>query len=53
LLQRLIDVARGEKLSRLEAIMTQDNQAMRNLCEQQGFHLTKQEDGMLRAELEL
>jgi acetyltransferase len=53
LLQRLIDVARREKLSRLEAIMTQDNQAMRNLCEKQGFQLIKQEDGMMRAELEL
>jgi acetyltransferase len=53
LLQRLIEVARREKLDRLEAIMTQDNQAMRTLCEKQGFQLVKHQDGMLRAELDL
>jgi acetyltransferase len=53
LLQRLIDVAREEKLDRLEAIMTPDNHAMQRMCKKLGFQLTHAEDGMIKAELDL
>lgn len=53
LLSRLVAVARGEKLERLEAIMTPDNQAMHHLCEIHGFQFQQMEDGMIKAELRL
>jgi acetyltransferase len=54
LLERLVDLARHEKVGTLEAIMTPDNQAMRLMCERLGFKVAPTEDGkMLRAELEL
>lgn len=49
--QRLVGVARQEKLDRLEAIMTPDNHAMQRMCEKLGFQISRTEDGMLKAEL--
>jgi acetyltransferase len=51
LMRRMIDVARQEKLSRLEAIMTPDNHAMRRLCESFGFSFSETADGLIKAEL--
>lgn len=51
LFEHLIEVAKGEKLDRLEAIMTADNVAMRHMCEKRGFTITPAEDGKLKAEL--
>jgi acetyltransferase len=53
LLRRMIDVARQEKLERLEAIMTADNQVMRNMCEKLGFAIVEEKSGMVKAELNL
>jgi acetyltransferase len=53
LLHRLIEVARQEKLERLECLFTQDNLAMRKLLESFGFRISKTEDILLRADLEL
>jgi acetyltransferase len=53
LLKRTVEVARLEKLDRLEAIMTPDNQAMHHLCEKLGFQFSQTTDGMVRAELDL
>ena len=52
LVRRLIQVCREEKLYRLEAVMTADNQAMQNLCARAGFSLSPVEDGqMVKAEM--
>lgn len=53
LMQGIIDVARGEKLTQIEAIMTSDNTAMRHLCEKYGFTFTQLENGQIKAELAL
>jgi len=53
LLRRLVDVARMEKLDRLEAIMTIDNQAMRRMCERLGFNFSQIDESMIKAELSL
>jgi acetyltransferase len=54
LFSRIIDVARREKLERLETIMTPDNQVMRHLCEKNGFTLNLDEkENVVRAVLKL
>jgi acetyltransferase len=54
LLRRLIQVARQEKLERLEAMITADNQAMQSMCKKLGFSLSPLPDGKLvNAEMEL
>lgn len=53
LFRRMLDVARAEKLARLEAIMTDDNDAMRRLCEKYGFRISPAGEGMIRADLDL
>ena len=54
LVRRVIDVARAEKLSRLEAVMTADNAAMRSIFERLGFTISEpDEEGMVKAELSL
>lgn len=54
LLHKLIQVAREEKLSRLEALITADNLPMQNMCKKLGFSLSPLPDGKLvKAEMEL
>lgn len=54
MLHRLIEVARHEKLDRLEAIMLGDNQTMRSMCEKHGFRLTiNEKENFIHAELDL
>lgn len=51
LFDHLIRVARMEKLDRLEAIMTPDNETMHRMCEKRGFIFSTTADGMVKAEL--
>lgn len=53
LVRSLIEIARSEKLERLEAIMTPDNAAMRRLCEINGFEFNQTEDNLIKATLVL
>jgi acetyltransferase len=54
LLRRLIDVAREEKIYRMEAIITPDNEVMRKLTSELGFTLSQNGNGeMVKAELML
>jgi acetyltransferase len=53
LMKRIIEVARGEKLSRIEMVMTPDNHAMHHLCEANGFVFSQTDEGQVKAELEL
>jgi acetyltransferase len=54
LLRRLIDVAREEKIYRIEAIITPDNEVMRKLTGDLGFKLSPNGDGeMIKAEMML
>jgi len=53
IMKRMLDVARQEKISRLEVLMTHDNQAMRHLCEGFGFSFSDTDDGLIKAELSL
>jgi acetyltransferase len=49
--KRMLDLARKEKLSRIEMLMTPDNQAMRHLCEIHGFTFSNTSEGLVKAEL--
>ena len=52
LIRRIIDVGRSEKLDRIEALISPDNQAMQNLCQKLGFQLRPLEDkSMVVAEM--
>jgi acetyltransferase len=54
LMRRVVEVARQEKLERLEAIITEDNQPMLRICEGLGFRLSPaDEKEFVKAELEL
>ncbi len=53
LLKGLVKVAKGEKFSQMEAIMTADNVVMQNLVTQHGFKLEPDGEGMIRATLKL
>lgn len=53
LISRIIDVARQEGIGRLEALMTEDNLAMRRLCEKHGFNFERAKDNLLKATLYL
>ena len=54
LLHRVIEVARQEKLQRIETIVTSDNQVMIHLCQRYGFTALPMNDGELtKAELVL
>ncbi len=53
LMKRIIDVSRHEKLSRIEMVMTPDNEAMHHLCEANGFTFSQTSDGLIKAELQL
>ncbi|HEX9029849.1 MAG TPA: bifunctional acetate--CoA ligase family protein/GNAT family N-acetyltransferase, partial [Anaerolineales bacterium] len=54
LLNRLVQVARDEKLDSIEAFISHENQPMQRMCEQLGFRLLPTEnDQLVKAELEL
>jgi acetyltransferase len=54
LLRRLIDVAREEKIYRMEAIITPDNEVMQKITGELGFTISPNGDGeMVKAELRL
>jgi len=53
LIKRLIQVAKGEKIKSLRALMTRDNHAMQHLCQKLGFSLSATENDMILAELDL
>jgi acetyltransferase len=54
LMRQVVEVARAEKLERLEAIITPDNQPMLRIVEKLGFRVSPTEDGsMMKAELDL
>jgi acetyltransferase len=53
LMRKLIDVARQEKLNRLEILMTQDNHAMQSMCKSFGFEVSDMGEGLKRADLKL
>lgn len=53
MLHKLIVVARGEKLARLEALTTADNQPMRKLLSRIGFTISDMGGGMVKADLAL
>jgi acetyltransferase len=54
LVKRLIDLSRGEKLDRIEALISTDNQAMQGLCQKLGFQLKLLPDqNMVLAEMML
>jgi acetyltransferase len=53
LMRHIVQFARDEKLDRIEAIITEDNQAMQHLCGKLGARLTPQGDGRVKAEIDL
>ncbi len=54
MLRRLLDVARQEKLARIEALITPDNEAMKHICRELGFRLVPVSEGTLvKAEIDL
>jgi acetyltransferase len=55
LLKRLLDVARTEKIKRVIAIISPENEAMQKLCRELGFSSmqTDAESGMIKAEISL
>ncbi len=53
LVRRLAQIARDEKLDRVEAIITSDNQAMQHLAQKMGARLSPTSDGKVKAEIDL
>jgi acetyltransferase len=54
MLRRLLDIARQEKLARIEALITPDNEAMKHICEELGFRFVPvSEENLLKVEIEL
>jgi acetyltransferase len=54
LVRRIVDVAKGERLRRLTAIVTPDNQPMQHIFQKLGFRLEPTSDGkMVEAKMEL
>ncbi len=52
LLKKLVQIAKGEKLSLLKASLLKENIAMQTICKKVGFRLTE-EDGKLLAQIKL
>jgi acetyltransferase len=52
LVRRLAQIVRDEKLDRVEAIITSDNQAMQHLAQRWGA-LSPTSDGKVKAEIDL
>ena len=54
MLRRLLDIARQEKLARIEALITPDNEVMKHICGELGFHLIPvTEENLIKVELNL
>jgi acetyltransferase len=54
IMYRLVDIARKEKLARIEALITPDNEAMKHICEELGFRLVSvSEENLIKAEIKL
>jgi acetyltransferase len=54
ILRRLVDVARRERLARLEALITSDNEPMKHICRELGFRLLPvPEENLVKGELDL
>ncbi|MGB7876436.1 MAG: GNAT family N-acetyltransferase, partial [Anaerolineales bacterium] len=55
LLTRIIKIGRDEKIKRIIALMSQENEAMKKLCRRVGFSSfeTDSQNGMLKAQIEL
>jgi acetyltransferase len=54
LIERLLDVARAEKIKKLVADILPENYGMQRLCERHGFHLhLNTHDGVVNAEINL
>jgi len=55
LLTRIIQIGRDEKIKRIIALMSPENEAMKKLCRQVGFSLfeTDTQNGVLKAQIEL
>jgi acetyltransferase len=54
MMRRLVDVARREKLARLQALLTADNEAMKRICGELGFRLIPvPEENLIKAEIDL
>jgi len=55
LLTRIIQIGRDEKIKRIIALMSPDNEAMKKLCRRVGFSSfeTDSQNGMLKAQIEL
>jgi acetyltransferase len=54
IMYRLVDIARKEKLARIEALITPDNEAMKHICEELGFSLVSvSEENLIKAEIKL
>jgi acetyltransferase len=54
MLRRLVDIARQEKLTRIEALVTPDNEAMKHICGELGFRLVQvSEESLIKAEIDL
>jgi acetyltransferase len=55
LLTRIIKIGRDEKIKRIIALMSPDNEAMKRLCRAVGFSSFEidSENGMLKAQIQL
>ncbi len=54
MLRRLLDVARREKLTRIEALVTPDNEAMKHICGELGFRFVPvSEENLIKVEIDL
>ena len=55
LLTRIIKIGRDEKIKRIIALMSPENDAMKNLCRKVGFSSFEMDsqNGMLKAQIEL
>ena len=54
LVKRLLDIARAEKIKRIVAVITPENESMQKICRELKFKLTpNKESGMIEAMIEL
>jgi acetyltransferase len=54
MMRRLVDIARQEKLSRIEALITPDNEVMKHICGELGFHFVPvTEENLVKAGIDL
>jgi acetyltransferase len=54
MLRRLVDIARQEKLTRIEALITPDNEVMKHICGELGFRFVPvSEENLVKTEIDL